>query len=222
MKVLFYVFEVDATWRDVSPQNKKSNIGAFYKTLAQEVVQLVSFLEKYPTTFTLKKEQWQKMNDHFSGCLNKTKTLVGSEALSIVKRLGLIFFRLAMILSTCRKSEEQNTAKEISCSDEDFQLVVWMVEVYLEHALYLFHRLPQKSKSTFQEMPANKRAFFKALAPQFKRKEALAIGEQLNLRSATIGRFLKQLNGTMLQQPEYGLYQKIIADQLLFTIVQNC
>ncbi len=212
-RFLFYVFEVDATWRDVSPQNKNSNIGAFYKTLAQEVVQLVSFLEKYPTNFTLKKEQWQKMNDHFSDCLNKTKTLVGSEALSIVKRLGLILFRIAMILSTCRKYEEQNTAKEISCSDQDFQIAVWMVEVYLEHALYLYHRLPQKSKSTFPKMPSNKRAFFNALPPQFKRKEALVIGKELNLSSATIDRFLKQLSGTILQQPEYGLYQKLTDDK---------
>ena len=212
-RFLFYVFEVDATWRDVSPQNTKSNIGAIYKTLAQEVVQLVSFLEKYPTTFTLKKEQWKNMNEHFSNCLSKTKTFVGPEALSIVKRMGLIFFRLAMILSVCRKYEKQDTAEEISCSDQDFQLAMWMVEVYLEHALHLFHRLAQKSRSTFQEMPSNKRAFFNALPEQFKRKDAIIIGQEMNLSSATIGRFLKQLNGTMLQQPEYGIYQKATNDQ---------
>ncbi len=100
--------------------------------------------------FALSKDQWQVLNELFRGVMEETNTFVGTDALSLVKRSGLMLFRIAMILSAIRKYEEQNMSKSIVCQDDDFDAALWLVETYLEHAFFLFDRLPKWGKSSFQ------------------------------------------------------------------------
>ena len=47
-----------------------------------------------------------------------------------------------MILSEIRKFEEKNLATDLICKEEDFEVAVAFVEVYMEHSLFIYDQLP--------------------------------------------------------------------------------
>ncbi len=211
-RFLLYVFEVEVNWRDVSPNGKGQNFQAFYQELSQEVKSMVQYLKRHPTRFHLQQHQWIQLNEAFSASLEKTNELTGPGSLSIVKRLGGMLFRIGMILSCLRKFEEKQTTTEVYCQDEDFMAAMWMIEIYLEHSLFLYERLPKRAKSSFQFKNVRKQLFYEALPGQFQRKEAFAISHRFKMAERTAARYLKELleAGYLTQSPEgaYGEYLK--------------
>ena len=212
-RFLFYVFEVEVNWRDVSPEGKQQNFHSFFQSQSNKVKEMIPYLEKYPTEFHLQKHQWDELNNVFRTALEKTNHLMGTGALSIVKRLGGILFRIAMILSALRKFEEQATATKVFCHQDDFNAALWMVENYLEHSLFLYDRLPQHIKSSFQFKNTRKQRFYESLPDHFSTQEALTIGTQQKIPKRTVGRYLAGLKETgylMKPDDQHGRYQKKI------------
>lgn len=67
-----------------------------------------------------------------------------------IHRLGLICFRLAMILTIIRRFETDNIESEMICSDEDFYTAFRLVEIAKNNAISVYTRLP-KPKYVFTE-----------------------------------------------------------------------
>ena len=151
---MFYAFESEAVWREVSSKGTRSNLPAFYKDLSKDVLEMIQFLESNPTTFTLTEAQWELMNSTFQKLMEETNQDFGKKALSIVKRMGLNCFRMAMILSAIRKFEEKHLGTELVCSDDDFQVAILLAENYLKHGLFVYESLPEPSetRTLFSEM----------------------------------------------------------------------
>ncbi len=208
-RFLFYIFDIEVVWRDVSPAGADTNFREHFKNLSEEVLEMISFLEKHPTEFNLRKDQWAFLNDSFGKALQRINKRVGQGALSIVKRLGLISFRIAMILSSIRKFENKNTQPKLHCQGDDFHTAISLAETYLEHALYLYEQLPQSEFSAMSGLSEKKKQLYQLLPDQFKRKQAVEQGKQFGLSERTIDRLLKKLEGLLLSQPTYGFYQKI-------------
>jgi len=211
-RFLFYVFEVEAKWRDVSPEGKQQNFHSFFKAQSTEVMSMIQFLKQHPITFQLTKAQWKQVNQEFSVTLAKNNQLLGPGVLSIVKRLGGILFRIAMILSVLRKYEMRNRETVIFCEDIDFDSALLMTQQYLEYSLFLYDRLPRRTSSSFQFKNVRKQAFYDALPAYFQKKEALVIGGKIKISKRTIGNYLSDLveKGHLVQRPEdkYGSYAK--------------
>ena len=100
-RFLFYFFDVQIDWRDVSSDGTGEDYDGYFEEQAKEVTQMIEFLEKHPTKINLTKAQWAILNATFREFLMSTNEAFGTGALSIVKRLGLILFRLAMMFSAC-------------------------------------------------------------------------------------------------------------------------
>jgi len=69
--------------------------------------------------------------------LSDVTSFTSDNAASIVKRLGLLHFRIAMIFTALRKKNQENTALEIYCSNQDFQLALRLSKIYLQHSLII-------------------------------------------------------------------------------------
>jgi len=139
--------------------------------------------------------------------------LIGKEALSIVKRMGLICFRIAMILSTIRRFEENSLGTKLICNEDDFQVAIWLAETYFKHSIFVYDRLPRYQVNKFQFKNVRKQEFFNALPNKFQRKEAIEISEHLKIKKRTADRYLQQfLEIDFLSQSRddpYGAYFKI-------------
>jgi hypothetical protein len=123
--------------------------------------------------------------------------------------MGLIFFRLCMILSALRKFENGEMTATIICTDEDFNTVLLIVQTYLEHSLLMFNNLPKQNETMQFHSGDGKRKFFEALPQEFTRKEATEIGTKFKLSARTVDDVLKSATGYTLTKIKAGSYQRI-------------
>ena len=78
-------------------------------------------------------------------------TFVSEDASSTVKRLALIVFRIAMVLSAIRKFEDGVADTDITCEDTDFQTAFALAEVYKQHAMLMFAALPKSEETKLDQ-----------------------------------------------------------------------
>jgi hypothetical protein len=207
-RFIFYVFKTDAVWLDPSPKGNPVNLTEYFNKQSKQVFKMVEFFERDSMTLQLTEEQWDKFNPIFSSYLVQISTFVSDDAQSIVKRLGIILFRLCMIFTAIRKFETNDYHKEIYCSDVDFETVLTLIKTYLQHSIIMFNNLPKQGEGDVFKSGQNKKLFFDALPNDFQRKEAVEIGKKYKLSERTVDNLLKACLGKHLTQPEYGGYKK--------------
>ncbi len=206
-RFIFYVFRSEMTWRDVSPSGNRVNLTHHFSHLSEQVKTMIEYLEASPTTFDLTTAQWNELNSFFSNRLNHAITFISEDFSGTLMRLGLIAFRISMVISAIRKFEDAVADNHIICDDMDFKTAFALADVYLQHAILMFKHLP---KGTGVKLEPQKRKLFDALPQEFTRQEAIIIGREHKLAERTIDKYLKQFVGKFLSKlPEYGKYQKL-------------
>ena len=155
-------------------------------------------------------EQWDKFNPAFNSYLQQINAFVSEDALSIVKRLGLILYRFCMLFTAIRKFKSNDYHKEVFCSDVDFETALSLINVYLQHSVIMFENLPKQGEQGPFKSGENKKLFFDALPNEFQRKEAIEIGLKFNIKERTADKFLKDCLGKYLIKSDTGLYKKIL------------
>jgi len=208
-RYMFYAFSAKPEWMDVSPGVDGLNLNNYFEQLSLTVAELFDFQNNYPTMFDLSNEQWSRLNLTCEGWLLQTTLFNGAESSSIVKRLGLIMFRIAMILTIVRKFETMDESPNVICSDTDFETALQLSQVYLDHSLYLFNNLPRHQKSALSRGGNNKQKFYEDLPALFKRTYAVELGKKHGMSVRTVDALLKKLLGTYLKQEAFGMYSKI-------------
>jgi hypothetical protein len=207
-RFIFYAFKVEQQWLDVSPYANSINLTDHFTQLSQETFDMINLLEQYPTIVELSRCQWDRLNATCSHWLYEVVTFTSDDAGSIVKRLGLILYRIAMIFTALRKVENGDTSQCVECTDADFDSALFLADLYLQHSLLMFHNLPKQGDSAVFKSGDNKRKFFEALPHDFKRAEAIELGKKFSLSTRSVDALLKELNGRYLVQPHFGCYSK--------------
>lgn len=208
-RFLFYAFKVEQRWKDVSPNANNINLTEHFKVLAGRVFNMVQFLQREETIIELTPEQWQQLNQTCEAWLNEVTMFTAEEAASIVKRLGLILYRMAMIFTSLRKFENGEAATRIVCTDEDFNTALRLAEIYLHHSILMFNNLPKQSEATQFKTGDSKRKFFEALPEEFTRQQAVEISKQFQLSPRTVDDILHNATGKALEKLKAGHYRKI-------------
>lgn len=208
-RFIFYVFKTDAVWLDPSPKGNPVNLTDYFATQSKLVLKLVEFYERDELILHLTDEQWDRFNPIFSSFLEQINTFVSEDALSIVKRLGLILYRFCMIFTAIRKFATNDYHKEVYCSDIDFETALTLTKTYIQHSVIMFTNLPKQGEQGPFKSGENKKKFFDALPNKFQRKEAVEIGKKYDIGERSVGNFLKSCLGKYLEQPDYGFYKKI-------------
>lgn len=207
-RFIFYVFKTDAVWLDPSPKGNPVNLTDYFTTQSKLVLKLVEFYEREELILHLTEEQWARFNPIFSSFLEQINTFVSEDALSIVKRLGLILYRFCMIFTAIRKFATNDYHKELYCSDIDFETALTLTKTYIQHSIIMFTNLPKQREQGPFKSGENKKKFFDALPNKFQRKEAIEIGKRFDIGERSVGNFLKLCLGKYLTQPKTGFYEK--------------
>lgn len=207
-RFIFYVFKTDAVWLDPSPKGNPVNLTDYFTTQSKLVLKLVEFYEREEMILHLTDEQWNRFNPVFSSFLEQINTFVSEDALSVVKRLGLILYRFCMIFTAIRKFASNDYHKEVYCLDIDFETALTLTKTYIQHSIIMFTNLPKQGEQGPFKSGENKKKFFDALPDKFQRKEAIEIGKKFDIGERTVGNFLKSCLGKYLTQPKTGFYEK--------------
>jgi len=204
-RFLFYGFEHEGAFRN--PFEMFSQVD--YKTFFEEKGSLVYELHKTlatrpnPVQFELTKEQQSKFTEHFNTLLNNSRTEFSSDFEASIKRLGLIAFRIAMILSAIRYTNKASIPQVLICNDEDFNSALSIVTTGENHAANVFVNL-LKGK---EKRSDKKSQFYSALPSEFTSKEASAISENLKIPKRSETRYLGDSN--LFERISKGVYRKI-------------
>ena len=209
-RFIFYSFRNSGTpaFKNVFSEGGILNLNEYFNGLSEEVYNdYYSKLDREkPIYFSLQKHQQDDFLKWFDKMIKKTNLLFSDETDSIVYRLGLITFRIAMVLTIIRKIERNELMGKIECDDVDFKSSLTLSEVYLEHSLAVYQLLP-RTKTVNQTVEL----FFEVLPNSFKYNEAVKIGEYvINISEKTVYNHLKEMKDAgIIQQPKRnGAYFK--------------
>jgi hypothetical protein len=208
-RFLFYAFKVEQLWKDVSPYGSQVNLTDHFRNLSLQVYNMVKFLKMGETNITLSRNQWQQLNNSCTVWLQDITTFTSEDAASIVKRLGLILYRMAMLFTALRKFENAEAAEQVQCTDIDFDTALRLTEIFMQHSILMFNNLPKQQNATVFQTGDNKRKFFEALPKEFTRAEAVELGKQHKLSPRSVDDLLHNATPGILTKLKAGHYQKV-------------
>lgn len=208
-RFLYYAFEDDSEFKNPFAPHHTGSYTDFFRHKGQVVLDLYLQLQHLskPITFKLTDEQATRFTVLFNTMLSKNKLLLGRDLIANIKRLGLITFRIAMILSALRTFTQQVTPigfteqvtgshqlsiQELICNDMDFETAMDIAITLEKHAVAVYQNMPNN------ELKGLKLAFYEQLPLKFDRKAYLKVAKELGILPKTADKYIKQMKSTLL------------------------
>lgn len=141
--------------------------------------------------FKLTQEQKQRFNTFFNEKHSQYISLQGLDIASIVRRSGLIAFRIAMILTVLRTMETGDISEQLVYTDQDYKTALDMITVLLKHSDKVYTQMPK------QEAMKNRKnihqQFLDALPKTFDHKTCVSAADRLGIKSKTAEGYIKKI-----------------------------
>ncbi len=191
-RFIFYCLNVDLVWHDVFAHMDETPIDDHFRQLGKEYYNLYQILLESPSLmFCVTATQRQQFHAMFQEIQDGYVKILGYDFLASVRRLGLITYRIAMILSVLRIHEFGEVPNPLMCEDEDFNTAVTIVQILIQHASRVFQEFPQTATLNPQRQSTQLRQrFFDALPAQFDRSTYLSVAQLIGIRPKTAEKFI--------------------------------
>ncbi|MCE5331491.1 MAG: DUF3987 domain-containing protein [Bacteroidales bacterium] len=208
-RFIFYYMNIRLQWINVFACNESESLDqrfnrfgdvffGFYKTLKQFDNLRFSFSTSQQTAF----------NQYFEQVQQQYWELLGNDYIGTIRRLGLIAFRISMILTVLRIMDDGNISNTIVSNDTDFYIAMEMVKVLIQHSAFVFRQLPQAGTTPNQNLNP-KMALFQALPPQFDRTKYIEVAKTLQIPESTADKQVARFcNAGLLLRQAHGSYLK--------------
>lgn len=207
-RFLFYCYSRELKWIDPTPCKECSDLSEYFELKSEAVDIVKKELDKANYTFNLTDQQFEDLSERFSKKLDSIKLFTGNSAGSVVYRLGVIGFRIAMLLTVLREMENLEGSKNLQCAEQDFEAAMNIVDVLFEHSMVMYALLPKQGSLDFHP----KLRQFYLLLPndrRFSRKKANEIGQVIGISERSVGNYIERLSEMgKLENPDFGNYQK--------------
>ena len=220
-RFIFYVMETELVWHNMFASHDGTTADEKFKEIGRDFFTFLKKFPKRPVQFTLSRSQMDQFNAYFEATQLRFAQLLGDEIVATVRRLGLILFRFAMILTVLRRIDDTSKSSKseekdlrLVCSDDDFATALTMVKVLLLHSAAVFQSLPRNPKTAAlkgrQLIAAEAREKFLAALPDtFDRPTYLNTAAMLNITEKTAERYLQFFTKSgQLLHPSTGQYRK--------------
>ncbi|HET6245383.1 MAG: DUF3987 domain-containing protein [Bacteroidetes bacterium] len=205
----FYAFSTDTEWQDVFADNGNVDLAEYMKSLSEKLLFHYNKLNELEVglTFKLTGEQQAQFNKLFGKWQNEFKEIVGEDLIASIRRLGLMAFRIAMILTTLRLMDEWGENRtEILCNDSDFEKSIKIVEYLRIHTMEIYSRFNDKQIKFNNNEQAK---FFYNLPIEFSASEAFKIATNFKIKYKTAESYLsKFVKSGIMYRLKHGHYSK--------------
>ncbi|MEI8202919.1 MAG: DUF3987 domain-containing protein [Bacteroidota bacterium] len=209
-RFMFYYMNIRPEWKDVFAGDNSQTLDQVFDQFGNQFFSLYKFLESQtqPFRFCFTVNQQKQFNDYFEQTQIQYLELCGSDYIGTVRRLGLITFRIAMIITALRIMDGGELRSPLVCSDIDFDISLVIVKTLVRHAAHVFQQLPteQQAATTIN----TKLQLLEALPQQFDRQIYLTVAQRLNIPAKTaekqIARFVRS---GLLTHPAQNQYNKL-------------
>ncbi len=208
-RFMFYFMNLRPIWKDVFAGDDEQPLEHKFDVYGKEFLDFNLFLRQQPVRFrfAFSSSQQKAFNAYFEQTQLQYLELCGDDYVGSIRRLGLIAFRLAMIMTALRIIDTGEISSVLVCNDSDFNTVMEIVKVLVLHAAYIFEQLP---KDTATQQPLNhKRQLLDALPAEFDRQTYLAVAKNLNIPDKTAEKQISRfVDAGLLKRPSHGKYCK--------------
>jgi hypothetical protein len=153
----------------------------------------------------LRPEDQEDFKKLFTKVMTTLYNEIGEQSLASIKRLGLILFRIAIILATLRILENNTPIERVMTIEYiDYAIACEIVIALVRHAAKLISESKDGSSKLIQQKKLM--SFYRSLPESFDRSEASKIAESIKISQASCGRYL--LSG-LFKKTAHGKYEKV-------------
>lgn len=210
-RFIFYYINFKLEWLDVFARTSNStveeifdDIGMGFLDLHQQL-QIISEIE-----FCFTPEQQTAFNTYYRTTQEEYHLLFGNDIIASVRRLGLITFRLAMVLSALRLHDTGEMAHRLVCEDEDFNSAMAIARVLIRHTVRVYRELSsdELTKPSF-ERTERQQQYYRSLPLEFSSKAFSEIAQRLAIPQKTAQRYIRTwCSMGLLHHDRQGHYSK--------------
>lgn len=209
-RFIFYYMNTKTEWLDVFEKKTEDTLDDFFKKLGDKFFGLHLKLKEFeePIHFVFTKQQQEEFNSFFEKTQKDYIDIFGLEIVASVRRLGLITFRMAMILTILTYFDKVELKNTMVCNDTIFNCTMTIIKVLLSHTTKVYEMLPSQKSSQMQT--GNTQAIFLNNLPnQFSRKDYVKIADSLGIKSKRADKLIyKFISSKKVQRSEHGNYLK--------------
>ena len=223
-RFIFYVMPTEIVWHDMFTADNDTTADDLFKEIGKDFYEFHKLLSAQSIRFTLSPDQQRQFNGFFSTTQADYAVMYGDDIIASVRRLGLILFRFAMILTVLRQMDDGNFLLPVGnedghrpesileCADADFATALAMVKVLLQHSAAVFQTLPRHDfykPRGYRSTNNRRQAFLEALPDAFDRAAYLKAAASLDISEKTAERYILELcKSGHLSHPAIDSYTK--------------
>jgi len=208
-RFIFYFMNIKPVWKNVFVNSGDHTLDHYFNELGEQFHRFYNSLkQQQEMRFCLTASQQQVFNAYFEQAQIQFLALYGDDYIATVRRLGLIAFRIAMILTTLRIMETGHITNPLICEDTDFNTALEMVKILVQHAAKVFDSLPE-SRGVLNTPKNQKQLFLESLPSDFSRQQYLSIAKQLEIPESTANKQIARFcNAGLITRQAQGNYKK--------------
>lgn len=203
-RFLYYAFEDYSDFKNPFISHCSVNYTEFFEEKGQAMYELYQMLASMnsPIRFSFTEEQGKIFTQQFNTLYKRNRMLLGNDFNANSRRLGLITFRIAMVLRSLRILEDGDTSTPLLCNEVDFQTAIEIAFTLEKHAIAVFQNLPNNN------LKGVKLKFYNALPKEFNRQEYLSVAKTLDVKDKTAEKYIGQFKENNLLEHEHNKYTK--------------
>lgn len=204
-RICFYVFDTKPKYINPFSEEHTKNVELFSAYSEKVAEKYFSSLGQPEREFRFTERQVALFNEKFPDIVDDYYYHAGSEAVGIALRMGIIFFRIAMVLTAVRN---ESTTGDLVCSDEDFEIADKITDVLLHHSLAVYSLLSTPEENDSAELMLDE-DLLKALPWEFDTKQVIKAMAKYGFGKRSAFRALDRLreNGRIVRV-RLGWYRK--------------
>ena len=209
-RILFYYVDFQLTWLNVF-SGQGDALDETFDTISQKMLALYQRLLDGPDIrFSFTGHQKRVFNAFFSRAQRQYWKRLGDAIIASVRRMGLITFRIAMVLSALRLADRKNLPELLYCNDEDFKSAMTIAQVALSHTVRVYHELTSHELASIAaEGAGRKKELLRLLPDEFDTAMAQETAQRLSIPRRTAERYLAEWTRTgTLEKVAFGRYRK--------------
>lgn len=211
-RFIFYYMNINLVWNNVFLHVDKETLDSYFDGLGLKFFELYNVLKQSEDIrFTYSKNQQSNFNEFFEIVQKEYAAYFGLDIVASIRRLGLIAYRVSMILSALRIMEHGNISSTMVCTDEDYQTTITIIKTLLKHTAKIYKSLTPSidTARTSSEPTQLRQNFSDSLPPAFNRQTYLSIAKQLGIADKTADKHITSMcnKGTIIRE-SHGNYTK--------------
>ena len=211
-RFIFYYVDFRLEWLNAFPQHKDGdNLDDTFDRIGERILRLYQNLQMNAgIRFTFTTSQKKDFNDYYRKAQLDCYHLFGDDIIASIRRLGLITYRMAMVLSVLRMADELEFPPMLYCHDEDFLAAMTISRVLIHHTVRVYKELSNRELyRPAAERSDRQRQLLDALADEFGTAEAIETAGKLGISQKSVERYLKEWRQSeRIERVSHGRYRK--------------